>query len=456
MPGYQWAPAWVSWRYGGGYCGWAPLPPETFIGVEFGNPGAFHFGGDVDVSFGIGAGCYNFVAVGDFGERNYRGHFIDHSRNFAIINNTTNITNININRNNGGAGGAFRGVSVGGPQLSTINAHSRQHVQTVQLAAANQPGRSTLQGNTLAVYAPHVNAATVHQAKPTRVAQTLTHPTFNRGVSITKPMDVTASVKGTAPTPEAIQAAQTAQLHATSKAKIATEKTVPRTTLTQPLTSMDVAKPTHQVSNAAGPGVGAVNGANTFKPSTEQAAVKSPYTRQQAASTRAGSTARARHPAANSPVYRRRRDRNASRPSSGGHFALYGSGQNRAPRKRTSPSRRNSNNKRHSSNSNSRSSSIKASRTIRFSSNSKWYIPNSSSKFTIPNNSPSSIPSNSNLSSSSNPPTIKRKIRTRITARAVPVTKRSVRVARTELVVRQEPKATGGQPVALPCHLQRA
>ena len=26
-PGTQWAPAWVDWRYGGGYVGWAPLPP---------------------------------------------------------------------------------------------------------------------------------------------------------------------------------------------------------------------------------------------------------------------------------------------------------------------------------------------------------------------------------------------------------------------------------------------
>ena len=27
VPGTVWAPAWVSWRYGGGYVGWAPLPP---------------------------------------------------------------------------------------------------------------------------------------------------------------------------------------------------------------------------------------------------------------------------------------------------------------------------------------------------------------------------------------------------------------------------------------------
>ena len=32
IPQTQWAPAWVAWREGGGYTGWAPLPPEARIG----------------------------------------------------------------------------------------------------------------------------------------------------------------------------------------------------------------------------------------------------------------------------------------------------------------------------------------------------------------------------------------------------------------------------------------
>ena len=35
IPGTIWGPGWVSWRYGGGYCGWAPLPPR---GVTVGPP----------------------------------------------------------------------------------------------------------------------------------------------------------------------------------------------------------------------------------------------------------------------------------------------------------------------------------------------------------------------------------------------------------------------------------
>jgi hypothetical protein len=31
VPGEEWAPAWVDWRYGDDYSGWAPLPPEELI-----------------------------------------------------------------------------------------------------------------------------------------------------------------------------------------------------------------------------------------------------------------------------------------------------------------------------------------------------------------------------------------------------------------------------------------
>jgi hypothetical protein len=39
VPGTEWAPAWVTWRSGGGYIGWAPMPPRgisvALIGPQF-------------------------------------------------------------------------------------------------------------------------------------------------------------------------------------------------------------------------------------------------------------------------------------------------------------------------------------------------------------------------------------------------------------------------------------
>jgi len=41
LPGRDWAPAWVAWRSGDGWVGWAPLPPgarfRPGVGLDFGN-----------------------------------------------------------------------------------------------------------------------------------------------------------------------------------------------------------------------------------------------------------------------------------------------------------------------------------------------------------------------------------------------------------------------------------
>ena len=36
IPGYEWAPAWVEWRYGGDYIGWAPLGPYAVFSIGIG------------------------------------------------------------------------------------------------------------------------------------------------------------------------------------------------------------------------------------------------------------------------------------------------------------------------------------------------------------------------------------------------------------------------------------
>lgn len=36
IPGYDWAPAWVEWRYGGDYIGWAPLGPYAIFSIHWG------------------------------------------------------------------------------------------------------------------------------------------------------------------------------------------------------------------------------------------------------------------------------------------------------------------------------------------------------------------------------------------------------------------------------------
>jgi hypothetical protein len=38
VPDTVWGPAWVEWRAGGGYVGWAPLPPRVVVGVHVAPP----------------------------------------------------------------------------------------------------------------------------------------------------------------------------------------------------------------------------------------------------------------------------------------------------------------------------------------------------------------------------------------------------------------------------------
>jgi len=84
-PDVQWAPAWVSWRNGGGYVGWAPLPPaarfEAGAGIQF----------DVNL---IPQRSFCFVPEAHFTEPVRSTTVI--VNNITIINKTVNITNIRV------------------------------------------------------------------------------------------------------------------------------------------------------------------------------------------------------------------------------------------------------------------------------------------------------------------------------------------------------------------------
>ncbi len=64
-PGNVWGPSWVSWRYNGNYCGWAPLPPAAGFSVGVGLTYRGQYVSS-SFSFGLGVNSYSFVAAGDF------------------------------------------------------------------------------------------------------------------------------------------------------------------------------------------------------------------------------------------------------------------------------------------------------------------------------------------------------------------------------------------------------
>ncbi len=79
VPQTQWAPAWVSWREGAGYVGWAPLPPSA----------RFAASGVVEIH-GTAIAPREFVFVQE-------GRILDPIRPHTVIINNTTIINQTVN-----------------------------------------------------------------------------------------------------------------------------------------------------------------------------------------------------------------------------------------------------------------------------------------------------------------------------------------------------------------------
>ena len=86
IPGSEWAPSWVAWRWGGGYVGWCPLPPDGYaMRTGYGLPSrAF-----VDR---LPAQNYVFVSQHDFLDRRVGRHAIPYSRNTMVWRSTADQT----------------------------------------------------------------------------------------------------------------------------------------------------------------------------------------------------------------------------------------------------------------------------------------------------------------------------------------------------------------------------
>ena len=173
----EWGPAWVSWRTGGDYVGWAPLPPRGPGIVYEGQP----IGGRVDIEFDIGPLYYNFIDVRFIGEPVLRDRLFPVSQNVTYITNTVNVTNITVQNNV---------VYNYGPDYSRLSSYSSRPIQRLKIerqpsadvSAAVKTGTFTkVQGDKLVVAAPEkINKAPAGAAPP-KVKAKVAQPKIEKG-----------------------------------------------------------------------------------------------------------------------------------------------------------------------------------------------------------------------------------------------------------------------------------
>lgn len=132
VPGYEWSPAWVAWRHGGDYYGWAPIRPGINITISFGgySPPDFY---------------WSFAPRRYITSRNIYNHCLDYRRNVTIINHTTIINNYNYDRN------VFRT----GPRRMDVERYTGR-ISPVRFRESQRPGRTIFRDNEVNIYRPAI------------------------------------------------------------------------------------------------------------------------------------------------------------------------------------------------------------------------------------------------------------------------------------------------------------
>ena len=118
IPGTNWGPAWVSWRYGAGYYGWAPLGPGYDLGSQ--------------LEYGCPNDWWVFIPPQYIYTGNYYRYWYGPRGNNHIVSHTSIINNVY----------SANGVQyVSGPHKKEVERASGKPVEVMQLA--NSSSRNT-------------------------------------------------------------------------------------------------------------------------------------------------------------------------------------------------------------------------------------------------------------------------------------------------------------------------
>jgi len=136
VPGTEWAPAWVAWRYDDDWIGWAPLPPDA----AWSDAGLSGFASD-----GIPASRWSFVPRRQFLEDRLDRLTVPVARNTPLLAETRDATAFEVR-----SGHPYnRGID-----RTLVERMTGRRVKHVTVADALGPGRAEIVGDQVEFYRP--------------------------------------------------------------------------------------------------------------------------------------------------------------------------------------------------------------------------------------------------------------------------------------------------------------
>lgn len=139
VPDSIWGPAWVVWRSGGGYYGWAPMMPGFSFSVSVGyyNRIPHHY--------------WSFVPYRYITYRSIHRHCVPRPQVVNIINHTTIVTN-NYTDNR-------RRTYFTGPSRREIERTTQERVRVYSVSDQSRPGRTAVERDRVSLYKPEIDGS---------------------------------------------------------------------------------------------------------------------------------------------------------------------------------------------------------------------------------------------------------------------------------------------------------
>lgn len=154
VPGDVWAPAWVAWRYGGGYVGWAPLPPEAGWRAGVGLTLSFT---SIDRQISPYEWC--FVSSRDFLAPRVDARLVPPSRNVTIVRGTKGVVRYRTVESRP----AERGLSA-----DWVARAVGRPIKPYRIVDAPKPSRGEVRGNTVQVFRSRIDTRQALASGPPR------------------------------------------------------------------------------------------------------------------------------------------------------------------------------------------------------------------------------------------------------------------------------------------------